>query len=154
MQAIPLNPPRRKTQIGSNTLAALASSESQPVALVKLNQPKPNNAHAGGRTKLWNLPPHFWCSIIGTCVGTEELRKLVIRCSGLRFRQFTDLAIHEEGVQLAAQAEPGGRLLHKGLDQRYCSMIKRFDKAKTAPEIALLWDEAKQSGTPSSPASA
>ena len=75
--------------------------------LTKLDEAELCSARSSGRTKLWNLPPNLWCSIIGTCLSTEELRKVVIRCSGLRFKQHSDLAIHEEGVQLAARAEPG-----------------------------------------------
>ena len=146
MQAIPLNLQLRKTQISRNRLAGLGSGVPQSNGLANLDEAKSIRAQASGRIKLWNLPPHLWCSTIGTCLSTEELRKIVTHCSGLRFKQVTDLAIHEEGVRLAAHTEPGGRMLHRELDKRYCSIIKRLDKAKTAPEVALLWEEAKQSG--------
>ena len=97
------------------------------------------------RTKLWNLPVHLLCSVIGTCLGTAELRKLVMRCSGVQFRQASDLEIHEEGVRLATNAEPGGRVLHKALDQRYLATIKRFDRANTSSELTELWGQSKRS---------
>jgi hypothetical protein len=49
-------------------------------------------------------------------------------------------------VQLAGCAEQGGRTLHKALDGRHENTIKRFDKAKTAQELSVLWDEARRSG--------
>ncbi len=98
------------------------------------------------RTKLWNLPAQLLCSVIGTCLGTAELRKLVMRCSGGQFKQTSDLEIHEEGVRLATNPEPGGRVLHKAIDQRYLATVKRFDRANTPSELTELWEESKRSG--------
>ena len=142
MQALPHKLTLTKTQTSSNTFAGAPQHD----VLVKFPEVSFSGARSIGRIKLWNLPAYLWCSIIGTCLSTEELRKFVVRCTGLNFKQFNDLVIHEEGVQLAAHAEPGGKMLHKALDQRYSSLIKRFDRAKTAPEVAALWEEAKHSG--------
>ena len=34
------------------------------------------------RRKLWELAPHLYCSIIGTCLSTTELRKAVAKFKG------------------------------------------------------------------------
>ena len=146
MHPLPLSLALRDSQISGTPLTRLETGVSPPDVVAKLHEARRIGAQSSARTKLWNLPQHLWCSIIGTCLSTEELRKLVIRCSGLRSKVLSDLAIHEEGVQLAAHAEPGGRVLQKTLDRRYYLTVKKFDKAKTAPEVAWLWEEAKQRG--------
>ena len=129
--------------------ALLAASSLVPAATAVLQpckgpRPQPDARH--GRSKLWRIPESLLCSVVGTCFGTSELRKLVVRCSGGQFSHDSDLAVHEEGVRLAGRAEPGGKVLHKALDQRYCATIKRFERANSASELAELWDQAKRSG--------
>jgi Uncharacterized protein conserved in bacteria (DUF2325) len=102
--------------------------------------------HLRQRLKLWQLPRYLHCSVIGTCLGVNELRKLVLRCGGNQFAHVSELEIHEEGVRLAGQDDAGGRMLHKALDQRYLATVRRFDKVKTATELIALWEEAKNCG--------
>jgi Uncharacterized protein conserved in bacteria (DUF2325) len=104
------------------------------------------NLHSRQRAKLWQLPAHLHCSVIGTCLGTAELRKAVVRCRGDGFTRASELEVHEEGVRLAVQAEAGGKVLHRLLDQRHHTTIQRFEKAKIPADLASLWEEAKKSG--------
>ena len=34
------------------------------------------------RRKLWEFSAHLYCSIVGTCLSTMELRKIVIKVQG------------------------------------------------------------------------
>jgi hypothetical protein len=98
------------------------------------------------RTRLAELDVHLHCSIIGTCLGTHELRKLVPKFTGLDRQRATDLEIHHTSVELAIEGSAGGKALQKALDERYAGAIRLFDKAKDADAILALWKEALKSG--------
>jgi len=82
------------------------------------------------RRKLWELASHLYCSIVGTCLSTTELRKVVAKFKGHELKGFSDLAIHEEAVKAAAHHDVASRLLHKALDRRHEATIKRFHGAR------------------------
>src|SRR5262245_31366714 len=98
------------------------------------------------RRKLWELAPHLYCSIVGTCLSTTELRKAVAKFKEHELKGFSDLAVHEEAVKAAAHHDVAGRLLHKALDRRHEATIKRFQKAQDLDAVRLLWEEALRSG--------
>jgi hypothetical protein len=56
------------------------------------------------RAKLTDLDPHLHCSIIGTCLSTAELRKLMARFMFVGDR--SDLEVHHEAVKHAAEKGP------------------------------------------------
>ena len=79
----------------------------------------PGEAPSRQRRKLWELAPHLYCSIVGTCLSTTELRKVVAKFKGHELKGLSELAIHEEAVKAAAHHDVAGRLLHKALDRRH-----------------------------------
>jgi hypothetical protein len=98
------------------------------------------------RSKLAELDPHLHCSVIGTCLTTHELRKLVPKFADLDRQQATDLQIHHTAVELAIAGGPGSKALHKALDDRYAGAIRRFDQARDEEAVLTLWNEALKSG--------
>jgi hypothetical protein len=98
------------------------------------------------RARLAELDGHLHCSIIGTCLSTHELRRLVPRFTGLDRRDASDLEIHHSAVELASQGGAAANALHKLLDERYAGAIRRFDKAADDVDLLALWDEALKSG--------
>jgi len=101
---------------------------------------------SGQRKKLWELSPQMLCSVLGTCLSTAELRKVVTRFKGHDLKGLSDLAVHEEAVRGATHHDKAGKLLHKALDRRHETTIKHFHKAKNADEVFPLWEEALRSG--------
>ncbi|MFM0505699.1 DUF2325 domain-containing protein [Paraburkholderia caffeinilytica] len=98
------------------------------------------------RARLADLDGQLHCSIIGTCLSTHELRKLVPKFTGLDRRDASDLEIHHSAVELAIDGGAGAKALHKLLDEHYATAIRRFDKAADDVELLKLWDEALKSG--------
>jgi len=98
------------------------------------------------RTRLAELDPDFHCSVIGTCLTTAELRRLVTRFTHLDGVLATDLQLHHVAVELAAWGGEGARALHKALDRRFAPAIKRFGAAKDIGALRLLWAEALKTG--------
>ncbi len=85
------------------------------------------------------------CSIIGTCLGTGELRKIVGKLTDLDVAHASDLEIHHEGVTVASH-KLGGKTLTKVLDKRHEAVIQAFAKAKDAEALTALWQQALQTG--------
>src|SRR5215475_6846610 len=108
--------------------------------------PVPGEMPVRQRRKLWELASHLYCSIVGTCLSTTELRKVVAKFKGHELKGFSDLAIHEEAVKAAGHHDVAGRLLHKALDRCHEATIKRFHKAQDVEAVCLLWEEALHSG--------
>ncbi|RFU44604.1 DUF2325 domain-containing protein [Paraburkholderia sp. DHOC27] len=98
------------------------------------------------RSKLAELDPHLHCSVIGTCLTTHELRKLVPKFTDLDRQHASDLQIHHAAVELAIAGGPGSKALHKALDERYAGAIRRFDEARDEDALLALWNEALKSG--------
>jgi hypothetical protein len=98
------------------------------------------------RARLGELDSHLHCSIIGTCLGTHELRKLVPKFTGLDRHDASDLEIHHAAVELAIEGGAAAKALHKLLDDHYAGAIRRFDKATNDADLLDRWDEALKSG--------
>jgi hypothetical protein len=98
------------------------------------------------RTRLAALSPSLHCSIIGTCLSTGELRRIVARAMGRELAGLSDHEIHGEGVRLAGRTDAAGVMLQKALDRRHEPAINRFAKARRSEELASLWEAAKQAG--------
>jgi hypothetical protein len=98
------------------------------------------------RTKLAELDPHLHCSVIGTCLTTHELRKLVPKFTDLDRQHASDLEIHHAAVELAIAGGAGGKALHKALDERYAGAIRRFEQARDEEAVLALWNEALKNG--------
>jgi hypothetical protein len=98
------------------------------------------------RSKLAELDSHLHCSVIGTCLTTHELRKLVPKFTTLDRQQATDLQIHHAAVELAIEGAAGSKALHKALDERYAGAIRRFDEARDEEALLALWNEALKNG--------
>ncbi|OAJ62220.1 peptidase [Paraburkholderia ginsengiterrae] len=102
--------------------------------------------HTNRRARLAELDGHLHCSIIGTCLSTHELRRLLPKFTDLDRRDASDLEIHHSAVELASQGGTAAKALHKLLDERYAGAIRRFDNATDDVSLLALWDDALKSG--------
>lgn len=98
------------------------------------------------RAKLSELDPHLHCSVIGTCLATGELRRLVARFVLIDRERASDLEVHHEAVKLAMDGGGGAKALHKALDARYEGAIKRLQPVRDADALLARWEEALKSG--------
>ena len=98
------------------------------------------------RTKIWELSPSLHCSVIGTCLSAGELRQFFVRMGNREAKTTTDHVLHRSGVLAAKQHDTAGKLLHKALDKRHETIIRRFSKAATADEVRALWLEGLDRG--------
>jgi len=98
------------------------------------------------RRTLFDLSPLTHCSVIGTCLNTVELRKIIKKLLGESIQSASDHDIHMHGVRFASVDGLPSKLLNKALDSKHEVTIRRFNKAKVESEVKDLWDEAKKLG--------
>jgi hypothetical protein len=98
------------------------------------------------RSRIWDISPSLHCSIIGTCLSAAELRQFFVKLGDVDAKTATDHALHSFGVRAAGQHDLVGKLLHKMLDHRHETAIKRFAKASTTAQVRQLWLQAFEQG--------
>jgi hypothetical protein len=135
-----LQPPPAK-----NLLSMAPSADTRPSATGEERNHEAGEA-SKRRTFIWELHNSLHCSIIGTCLSSAELRRLLIRLkvSGADIADEHDL--HMLGVLLAGRPKTGAKFLQKALDRRHGVAINQFARAKSASELAKLWDGARRRG--------
>jgi hypothetical protein len=106
-------------------------------------QPDPAPAR---RTRIWEIHASVHCSIIGTCLSTAELRRVVIRAGVAGADRADEHELHAMGVTLAGNARPGGKLLQKALDQRYRAAINQLAPLSTSEALLAAWVAAQRRG--------
>ncbi len=97
------------------------------------------------RTRLWDITPWMHCSIIGTCLTTAELHRLLVKL-GLAAPDVSDHEAHKIGVTIAARGDVAGKLLHKALDTAHRLALAQFAKSRTEDEARTQWRAAVERG--------
>jgi len=98
------------------------------------------------RTRIWDLHHSLYCSIIGTCLTTAELRAILLRLDVRGAQGADDHTIHQLGVTLVSGPRAGAKHLQKALDRRHKLALNQCAKAKDAAAVAAFWDEAVKRG--------
>jgi hypothetical protein len=98
------------------------------------------------RARIWDLHNSLHCSIIGTCLTTGELRRLLVRLNVAGAETADDHDLHMLGVLLAARPQAGAKHLQKTLDRCHHGALHQFAKAKTAETVRALWQDAMKRG--------
>ncbi len=130
------------------SLAGPFRLSSQPSGADARPAPVPNrDAHAFApvRSKLWELPEHMHCSVIGTCLTGEDLRRCMAE-AGLIRKADTEHDLHGRAVGLAGHNSPGAKLLQRALDAAHDLAVKQFRRAKSADAVQRLWAAALERG--------
>lgn len=132
-------PPALRHQAGAGPLKDACCA---PAAGTAMAPPAPLR-----RAKLSDLDANIHCSIVGTCLTTAELRKLVPRHAiWLDRKTASDLEIHHTAVELSTEGGALAKELTKALDERHALAIKRFKAAADAPALQRLWSAALANG--------
>jgi hypothetical protein len=98
------------------------------------------------RTQISDLHQSLHCSIIGTCLSSAELRRLLVKLEVQGAETADDHDLHVLGVLLAGRSKTGAKHLQKALDRRHQPALNQFAKAKDAAAVAALWEEASARG--------
>lgn len=103
----------------------------------------PSDARGSRRYRLWELPSHTHCPLIGVCLPMPALRRLISKALGSS-PIADDYEFHVAAVAECGRRMPISEALQRELDRRYASTLRRFAQAKTAEALMALWSEALQ----------
>lgn len=119
-----------------------ASPAAPPTVHSRAQPERPAEAptEARKRVRLVDMDQYLHCSILGTCLSTAELRKLMSRF--IHVDKVSDVDIHHEAVSAAGEGGALTKSLQKALDQRHAVAVQHFAAARTPEALAALWDQA------------
>lgn len=138
------NPPFKLATAVTMATAAVSAQSSHGAAGC-CGSAEPDGAPVPkGRSRLADLNPLLHCSVIGTCLSTAELRKLMARF--LFVRDSSDLEVHHEAVSHASRGGPIAKALQKLLEQRHESVVQRIARVHDPVALGALWDESLRQG--------
>jgi len=120
-------------------------SESMPLPCVCSDKPN-KKVSTLRRKKLWNLQARFHCSVIGTCLTLNELRRLCRKANIVFETKVSDHELHSSFVNIAGESAYPSRLLQKHLDSKYKRSIQQFRRIHSENELQRLWLEAMKTG--------
>jgi len=135
-----MNPPFRLDKspiaaaVGLTHAGQIASADVG--AQVDGSDDRPSN----GRARLAQLNTNLLFSVIGTCLSTLELRKLMARF--INVVGASDLDVHHEAVRLAAQGGAETKALNKALDRRHEASVQHFARVRDPVALGALWEES------------
>ena len=98
------------------------------------------------RAKLWELNESVHCSIIGTCLTTAELRRVMGKVLNGDVSRVSDHDLHAQAVGLCNHHNAGSKLLQKALDGRHETVVKRFTALRGDVAVMQAWAEARRAG--------
>ena len=97
------------------------------------------------RRRLWELPHHCHCPVIGVCIPLGILRQLVNKALGGQVSA-DDYETHVGAVAECGRRNRLSEVLQNDLEQRYARIIQQFRLAKTSDALAQLWANAIEQG--------
>lgn len=111
------------------------------------NTPTPDPAPPSGsqRRKLWQLPVHAHCPVVGVCLPIEALRQVVDRVAG-GTTLADDYALH---CGVNAECRQRNRLseaLQSSLERRYAAAVRESASLKDRDALAVWWQQMSRSG--------
>jgi len=93
------------------------------------------------RRKVWEIEGSYKCSLIGTCLGRSELRRLGRERVFAIETGLDDYQLHSRFIGISTRDDIQGRTLHKYLEKKYRQQTKKYLQAETDAEIRICWEE-------------
>jgi hypothetical protein len=98
------------------------------------------------RTTIWEMHQSVHCSIIGTCLSSAELRRLMLKLEVEGAATADDHTLHKQGVALASRPQGGAKFIQKALDRRHEIAIKQCARLKDEAALTAYWEDALRRG--------
>ncbi|MEO1230229.1 MAG: DUF2325 domain-containing protein [Myxococcota bacterium] len=95
---------------------------------------------------MWEVPPGYQCSILGTCLSLNACARIVRKTEGDSLGSLSDYDIHALAVFHAKTDNRAARLINKALDRACARAIARYRTATTPRELRSLWKKDLEAG--------
>lgn len=99
-----------------------------------------------GRLMLWEIDGCMQCSIIGTCLGDDDLLHVLRRNDLTVGKNAQSYDIHSYCVKAASTDCALARSLNKLLERRYAAAVKLIGRAQSLDEIKSVWTRLRDGG--------
>jgi len=124
-------------------LASKPAARPPVASLALFPPPAPVPAHvaarAAARRKLWELPHHHHCVLLGAAFDARELRQVYRRAGYANWEQASDYQLHSSAVQHARARNEVSRALHKVLEERFAAAVAHLRAARDRREVIVYW---------------
>ncbi|MBS0317165.1 MAG: DUF2325 domain-containing protein [Proteobacteria bacterium] len=99
-------------------------------------------ARGSRRRRLWELPSHALCPVIGVCLPMPLLRKCLAKALGGRVLA-GDYELHCGVISDCGRRTPIAQQLQRLLDQRYAAALRVAAQQKTGDALLRWWSAAR-----------
>jgi hypothetical protein len=122
-------------------LVTIRPEPAAPMTLFPRPVPVPANvaARPASRRKLWELPPHHHCVLLGAAFDARELRQVYRRAGYPQWETATDYQLHSSAVQHARTRNDVSRSLHKTLEERFGGAVAHLRAAQDREAVVVYW---------------
>jgi len=91
------------------------------------------------RKKLWEIPTAFHCSLMGTCLSSEDMAELRKKMGGALQQALTTYQLHTALIDLSGNCTEASKTLQSFLDKRYHAAILRYMRLKNDADLEQQW---------------
>lgn len=98
-----------------------------------------------GRRKIWEHRD-YQCTIVGTCLSLNDLARVARKANLDLPSSASDFEVHGTFVGLCRELNRVSKLVNKLLDRKHAGAVRRFSRARTEEDLAMLWSKAKKKG--------
>ncbi|MEK8047497.1 DUF2325 domain-containing protein [Ideonella margarita] len=102
--------------------------------------------HGSRRRKLWELPVHAHCPVVGVCLPMEAVRQLVNKTVG-DVGDASDHALHCGVNAECKQRSRVSEAVHKELDRRYALPLQQAKALKCTHTLTAHWRQMRGQGS-------
>jgi hypothetical protein len=88
---------------------------------------------------IWEIPGGYHCSVIGTCLSSEELAILVRKSGNTVENRDDDYMIHSIGVTACKDKNELSTLIQRVLNKKFGRFITRYHKVYEEEAISEMW---------------
>jgi len=99
-----------------------------------------------GRLRLWEVQGGLHCSLVGTCLSTEDLTGIARRLGLAVDAGLAEHDLHSIFVRAAASEGPIARAMQRLLDKRHDGALRKVGRARGADELSGLWTGFRDAG--------
>jgi len=133
----------RRPVIGAVTAA---SPRMDAPAIAPTRSPVTGVPGSTGRRKLWQVPEHLHCLVMGTCLSIDQVRRLATR-AGFENDALSDYDIHHACVHAAKDRHHSLSIaLQRACEARHARYVRRFARERDRQALRALWAAHRDDG--------
>lgn len=91
------------------------------------------------RAKLWQIEARHYCSLLGICLGLDELRQLAEKLGIPTTPPLSDYQLHHRFLHIAGAGDKHSRRLHRYVETKFSAAVRAFASVRGAEDLEQAW---------------